>query len=453
MKASCENIDEHKGRGIVAKRMAPRAAVIFAGFAALIDEADEFGSWEEYDFCVAHQLKGAKSQWVREFFNIPAPEVEIRGKFAARFDYGNALLEFEGRNIRAVSGQLSKLNHACVPNAHLQLHPEKRHCACTVVMCRANRDIEEGEEITIAYEYFDEEVQTRKQRIFQQFGFHCACNHCINPQISVENDFAFVQMYLPQFQDDEVMVQKPTKALKLAYGIIRAYLNARVHDMRLARVLDRCVRICAYHSDAGRVLYFAILAWSVYTMKQGKHRLDAERMGTAMHEPDKMAGWATSTRGFSFLNEGEFLHKLEGRNDRRALDAAFMLNIPDHTYLLLSKVHEEYDSDSDSEELEVDEFMARLELEKKEHDEERRQQDDKKDPKGKGKEPQRTGRNDREDRGEDVKETGEEEQEASDRGDVAEMGRLKDMGSKSTPRKKNDKGNKGKKRGNGRRRR
>jgi hypothetical protein len=78
---------------------------------------------------------------------------------------------------QAVFEQISRLNHACHPSTLLgwdEARGEKT--------CHAARDIQKGEELTVAYwedECCDGAIRAERQaRMHQRFGFACLCKHC-----------------------------------------------------------------------------------------------------------------------------------------------------------------------------------------------------------------------------------------------------------------------------------
>ena len=73
--------------------------------------------------------------------------------------------------------ELSRLNHACMPNTMVQWHPE---LGCLTL--QAARDIRCGEELTVAYHGLDGisgMVRSDRQLLLlERFGFHCGCLTC-----------------------------------------------------------------------------------------------------------------------------------------------------------------------------------------------------------------------------------------------------------------------------------
>lgn len=76
-------------------------------------------------------------------------------------------------NHLAIFPETSRLNHDCAPNAQYVIDWEMlSHTVHTT------REIEEGEEITIAYTSPLEKAQLRREKMKEGFGFECSCARC-----------------------------------------------------------------------------------------------------------------------------------------------------------------------------------------------------------------------------------------------------------------------------------
>eukprot|EP00747_Dinoflagellata_sp_TGD_P008557 gnl/TRDRNA2_/TRDRNA2_118177_c0_seq1.p1 gnl/TRDRNA2_/TRDRNA2_118177_c0~~gnl/TRDRNA2_/TRDRNA2_118177_c0_seq1.p1 ORF type:complete len:167 (-),score=19.37 gnl/TRDRNA2_/TRDRNA2_118177_c0_seq1:74-508(-) len=67
-----------------------------------------------------------------------------------------------------------RFNHSCDPNARHKIYGDGRAVVC------ARRDIEIGEEITIAYVDLQQQREQRLTTLKDQYGFDCSCPHCLN---------------------------------------------------------------------------------------------------------------------------------------------------------------------------------------------------------------------------------------------------------------------------------
>lgn len=64
-------------------------------------------------------------------------------------------------------------NHSCNPNAQHKVTADGRIFVC------ARRDIEVGEEITIAYVHIHDAGEVRRAHLRKRYGFECTCTRCI----------------------------------------------------------------------------------------------------------------------------------------------------------------------------------------------------------------------------------------------------------------------------------
>ncbi|KAF9873006.1 hypothetical protein CkaCkLH20_09516 [Colletotrichum karsti] len=86
---------------------------------------------------------------------------------------------------RAVLPAISRINHDCHANAYLRLLRSK--LAGTIL---AQRDIAEGEEITISYISPELTRERRRKMLKKEFGFECSCAKCAAPaeEIAASDD-------------------------------------------------------------------------------------------------------------------------------------------------------------------------------------------------------------------------------------------------------------------------
>ncbi|KAK3940852.1 hypothetical protein QBC46DRAFT_458638 [Diplogelasinospora grovesii] len=82
----------------------------------------------------------------------------------------------DGRDFMGLFPDLSRMNHACNPNA--AIHFSETALAMTVW---ASRDIEPGEEITITYSDVGMTYTERQDTLHSIWGFTCSCKLCTSP--------------------------------------------------------------------------------------------------------------------------------------------------------------------------------------------------------------------------------------------------------------------------------
>ena len=92
------------------------------------------------------------------------------------FDWGDGLRFssdlFPSSEGIALLGACSAINHSCEPNC------EVGFIDSTDVIIIAARDIDEDEEITIAYVPEELPVEQRREELSTRYGFECQCARC-----------------------------------------------------------------------------------------------------------------------------------------------------------------------------------------------------------------------------------------------------------------------------------
>ncbi|PKS06746.1 hypothetical protein jhhlp_006820 [Lomentospora prolificans] len=89
-------------------------------------------------------------------------------------------MTLENRNIMVLFPEISRMNHACSPNAFIRFS-EKTFANSAI----AFRDIEPGEELTISYADFGMLRDERQDFLRVRWGFTCTCDLCNLPEDEV----------------------------------------------------------------------------------------------------------------------------------------------------------------------------------------------------------------------------------------------------------------------------
>ncbi|KAK1757040.1 hypothetical protein QBC47DRAFT_342056 [Echria macrotheca] len=168
-----------KGMGAVATRRIQREKVVMVDLAAVLATVDYPADVAERD--------------VRELLRVAVERLgDVEGVMGlARRGLGDLELTVEEDVIGTNSFQLSvaergylglfpevsRINHACKPNAHI--HFSETTLAMTVWSAR---DIEAGEEITISYAGVDLPSVPRREMLSSTWGFDCSCSLCTAPE-------------------------------------------------------------------------------------------------------------------------------------------------------------------------------------------------------------------------------------------------------------------------------
>ena len=107
---------------------------------------------------------------------IPPEAEELSGTvdFKALMASGLDAIARGGASGTATYPTASYFNHSCAPNAH----PRWEHGDSTITI-RALRPITAGEELFITYVDANESRASRRARLRESYGFHCACARCV----------------------------------------------------------------------------------------------------------------------------------------------------------------------------------------------------------------------------------------------------------------------------------
>ncbi|PGH08965.1 hypothetical protein GX51_01022 [Blastomyces parvus] len=348
------------------------------------------GSVQLYNKHLAQQVKSAKNPaFSRLFFQLPHFSKEEWGPMGAIFERGSIPVPPKRR---ALGLDSAYLNHSCLPNAQ---HSDGTGQERDFIIVYACRNIEEGEEITIPYESLYMDRAGRQQFLLQEYGFECACKLCEKEDSATEAGLELIFLKLPITFIEHAIDNEPAGILQVAHTILDIHLTIGLTDNRFARILEHCAKVCAWHSDVGRALVFLSKAQDAFFTVQGVQGKDFLRVVEFQRDPMKIAGAGRTKRGLSSKEDAEVIRK----NKERDTEIMFMLNAKDlGDYIKLS----EYDDAAKSTtmgaadgndrqfdpNIDINQLVKELELEKKQHDKSRHRRGssaDEKPKKGKNK--------------------------------------------------------------------
>ena len=170
------------------------------------------------------------------------------------------------------------LNHACVPNALYCIsdgHDDmlKKHNWITgSVQIRALRDIQPGEEITVAYHRIlragrDE----RRQYLLDAFKFHCQCHSCCRTDSLLEEQLftlsvAIRTMFTPG--------ESHSRIFRSAWIADAMASDVGCNDIIMLRVWECCVDVAIHAVDRFREKYFVnkCMFWNLTYLPQNHYR-------------------------------------------------------------------------------------------------------------------------------------------------------------------------------------
>jgi hypothetical protein len=166
--------------------------------------------------------------------------------------------------------QLSRINHACLPNAqatwNTTLKEETLH---------ALQDIAEGEEITISYCL---NGSLGSDWLLENYGFECTCAFCLYPDTEAKAQRESRHNEISQLADQIPNMNDPYAALKLGYHLFVLIHNEHITDWRKGLLLMDLFEIMANLDDTGddadeekmkRAKVFASLAYMAFELCEG----------------------------------------------------------------------------------------------------------------------------------------------------------------------------------------
>ncbi|KAI1100264.1 SET domain-containing protein [Jackrogersella minutella] len=168
---------------------------------------------------------------------------------SAASDYGNRLYKIlqtnsfrtgyhDGSNaFYSLFTEVSRLNHDCRPTcAYYFDHIDFRHKVLAL------RDINVGEELTIAYYDPLQTHSIRQERLYKEWGFHCSCKRCTADAFSIaESDSRVKQIHaLRKELDDHSAASKatPEKAELLVSLYEQEGILGRINEAYLRAAIE-----------------------------------------------------------------------------------------------------------------------------------------------------------------------------------------------------------------------
>ncbi|KAK8116443.1 set domain-containing protein 5 protein [Apiospora kogelbergensis] len=195
-------LGENKGYGVVATRDIQEGAVILRDIAAVVvDNEDTLAMSAQRDINrqYTEMSEGDKARFDSlHFFMSPQnrvwldeqallkPTEALRAEFVTNFEHALTFATncFDvGTSVTqaCLFFNASRFNHACLPSAEYNVFqgpPVGNRPAPVRWEAYARRDIKEGEEITIAYNYRQYERERRQRDLLAVWGFPCDCEVC-----------------------------------------------------------------------------------------------------------------------------------------------------------------------------------------------------------------------------------------------------------------------------------
>jgi hypothetical protein len=188
---------------------------------------------------------------------------------------------------------IARINHGCLANTQQAFNGKiEKETAYAI------RDIEEGEEITIAYT-IGGPSSVRKAKLREFFGFDCACTLCSLPERDlVQSDKRYITAAsLDEKIGDSKRVKRiPEKVLAECKEILTLYEEEGIKDSRLSRLYYDAFQICILHSDEARASVLAEKYLNVKIVCEGEDCSDVEEMRKFARAPKSHGSYGSSMR-------------------------------------------------------------------------------------------------------------------------------------------------------------
>ena len=180
-----------KGLGIFASQLIPSGTRILAEkpIFTVRTERDVFAASKNISIADRDFINGLTinqnapgstiQQWIKDIWDVTRGTGSLP-KWSTVLEYQHLLARFKNNNFdigdrtQAIFRDVSRLNHACVPNTQGNYNSNIK--AFTI---HTLRPIEPDEEITISYiEMFAMPRETRQNALLRGYGFECGCPAC-----------------------------------------------------------------------------------------------------------------------------------------------------------------------------------------------------------------------------------------------------------------------------------
>ncbi|PGG95507.1 hypothetical protein AJ79_10018 [Helicocarpus griseus UAMH5409] len=192
----------------------------------------------------------------------------------------------------AIFPRAARINHSCKPNSQNTWNSNLER-----LTIQNFKDIEEGEEITIAYVDGTELFDTRQQCFEEAFGFRCDCEVCgVSPEETKERDRRLKEMARLDnlLGDGRRMMSKPDDCIQDAYILYCMLKEEGIAGSRIARVYNDALQISIAHSDEARAKVFAQKAYAGRVLLEGKDSPETMRLKALVEKPSSHGLFGTT---------------------------------------------------------------------------------------------------------------------------------------------------------------
>lgn len=228
------------------------------------------------------ELKGFSKEQQHSFFSLHnahvgkcSPVIGITKTNSIPFGSGGA----QG----GVFPRAARINHSCRQNSQ---NAWNRNLDKLTI--HAIRDIEEGEEITIAYIDGFELSHTREANLKEAFGFECQCEVCaVSAEEVKQRDrrLETIAQIDNTLGNGRRIMSKPLECLHDAHKVFRMLNDEGITGSRISRIYNDALQITIAHGDQARAKVFAQRAYDWRLVLEGEDSPETMRLKRIIDNP------------------------------------------------------------------------------------------------------------------------------------------------------------------------
>ncbi|KAL2820984.1 SET domain-containing protein [Aspergillus cavernicola] len=322
-----------RGQAVVATSKILKGTRILAEH-PLVTVPRQSTSLEAIDRLVNEQLERLDNDQRQSFFNLcnahPGRYSETIGIVKTNaLPFGSSAAE------GGIFLQSSRINHSCSHNAQNTWNENTKKLTIHVF-----KDLEEGEEITIAYLNDSQNRASRQKALKEAFNFVCSCELCSLPStLRQESDQRLSKISLldDSIGDFDRILGSPKACLHDAHMLRQLLQQESIVDARVPRLYYDAFQIAIANGDQARARVFAEKAYAMRIILEGDDSPTTIRLSNLIRDPSTHSLYGMSMRWESNMNavprtlpEQEFEEWLWQKSATRSETG--VANLRDQTY-------------------------------------------------------------------------------------------------------------------------
>lgn len=194
-----------------------------------------------------------------------------------------------GSEVGGVFPVMARINHSCKANCQ---HAWDDRVGMQLI--HAVRDIDEGEELSLAYHNGGTTAE-RRATLKTYFGFYCECELCSLPPKAQRRSDERAEEAKRLDEAIGVPDRAPEEALADCSELVHLFAEEQVTDLRVPRLYYDAFQICAKHSDEARASVFAKRAAEARIICEGKSR-EVENLQSLAENPARFEGFGKTKK-------------------------------------------------------------------------------------------------------------------------------------------------------------